>query len=521
MNSKKLYLFLSACHIIHITKKLEGPHMRIFPFLQLLLCISFAALAQSEENQPVIYADSVNNFIEIDGLGSSNTHTPFWLQANQYGTVPLDVPAGIARISFENYWALSPARNNATSAWRAGFGVEAAGILNEYKKILLPQAYASLKFKNWELFVGRKKQYVGLADSTLGTGSYAWSGNALPIPKISIGTNGFVAVPFTKGWISFNAFYSDGFFEKGRPATKNLKFHQKAFYARIGKNSSKLKLYGGFNHQVQWGGTSKYQENKDGKLPDGFANYIYAIFGTIGGTGTDVTYFDSTNRVGNHLGSLDLAVEVETYGSSIYFYRQFIYEDGSLFYLRGLQDGLTGLRIRRKNSFGANFEITEGVVELLFTKNQGGADFDPKVGKNRGIDNYFNNQQIRDGWSYHGRGLGTPFIPPTSQTSWKWPSYADNFTSNNRVLVWHLGLKGTLLRTIQWHTKLSLSSNSGAYNQRFVGSPKQFSGLIGLQTDVDALGGMTIKGSYATDIGDLYRKTHGFMLGIRKDFTFN
>ena len=489
--------------------------MKIFPILLFLLCISLAGFSQSEEpGQATEYVDSTTNFIEIAGFGSTNTHTPFWIQANQFGTVPLDVPAGAARISLENYWPLS-------SNWRAGVGVEAVGNFNENKKLLIPQLHATLKYKNWELFVGRKKQYVGLADSTLGTGSYAWSGNALPIPKIQIGTRGFVAVPFTKGWISFNAFYSDGLFEKGRPATTDLKFHQKAFYARIGKATSKLKLYGGFNHQVQWGGTSKYQENESKKLPDGFSNYVYAVFGTIGGSGDDVTHFDSTNRVGNHLGSLDVAVEVETYGSTIYLYRQFIYEDGSLFYMEGIKDGLTGLRIKRKNSYGANFEITEGVLEMLFTKDQGGNQFDISNGKTRGIDNYFNNQQIRDGWSYHDRGLGTPFIPPTSQTVWRWPNYADNFTSNNRVLVWHVGLKGTLFRQVQWHTKLSFSSNSGAYNERFEGSPKQFSGLIGAQTDVNLLGGMTIKGSYASDIGDLYRKTHGFMLAIRKDFSFN
>ncbi|MCE7065365.1 capsule assembly Wzi family protein [Dyadobacter sp. CY326] len=488
--------------------------MRFFPFLQFLLCISFAGFSQSEPDQVPEYADSTINFVEIAGFGSNNTHMPFWIQANQFGTVPLDVPAGTARISLENYWPLSP-------KWRAGIGIEAVGNFNENKKLLLPQLHATLKFKNWELFIGRKKQYVGLADSTLGSGSYAWSGNALPIPKLYIGTSGFVAVPLTKGWISFNGFYSDGLFEKGRPSTSGLKFHQKAFYLRLGKIDSRLKLYGGFNHQVQWGGKAKDLVSESGNLPDGFANYLHAVFGTIGGSGEDVTFFDSTNRVGNHLGSLDVAFEVETYGSSIYVYRQFIYEDGSLFYLKGVKDGLNGIRIRRKNSYGANFEITEGVLEMLFTKDQGGDQFDMGNGKKRGNDNYFNNQQIRDGWSYHDRTIGTPFIPPTSQTKWNWPNYADNFTSNNRVLVWHMGLKGTLFRKLQWHTKLSYSSNSGTYRERFHDSPKQFSGLIGAQTNVNLLGGMIVKGSYASDIGDLYRKTHGFMLGIRKEFSFN
>jgi hypothetical protein len=244
------------------------------------------------------------------------------------------------------------------------------------------------------------------------------------------------------------------------------------------------------------------------------------VIGSIGGTGPDITHFDSTSRIGNHLGSIDLALEVETYESSIFLYRQFVYEDGSLFYLTTLSDGLYGARVRKKNSYGANFEITEGVFEVLFTKNQGGDVFIIGNGKYRGHDDYFNNQQVRDGWSYYDRTIGTPFITPTSESSWKWPLYADNFTNNNRVLLYHLGLKGTLFRKIQWQTKFSYSNNSGTYKQRFDGSPKQFSGLIAMQTKLDILGGMTLKGAYATDIGDLYRKTHGFTLGLRKDFSF-
>ncbi|NIJ51553.1 capsule assembly Wzi family protein [Dyadobacter arcticus] len=493
--------------------------MRIFNFLIFLLVVPIIGFSQTEPSQPEIYTDSTTNYIEFDGTGSNNGHTPFWIQANQFGTIPVTGPAGIARVGIEHYWTLSANTNR--NIWRLGFGVEAVGSYNDTPKLLLPQLHATLKFKNWELYVGRKKQWVGLADSTLGSGSYAWSGNALPIPKIFIGTTRFVSVPFTKNWISFQAFYSDGIFERGRPATSGLKLHQKAFYLRIGKANSKLKLYGGFNHQVQWGGKSKYfGTTTDGSLPDGFSNYLHAVAGTIGGSGDNLQHFDSTSRIGNHLGSIDMAVEVETYEASFLLYRQFVYEDGSLFYLTSIADGLTGFRIKKKNSYGADFEITEGVLEVLFTKDQGGDIFIIGNGKYRGHDNYFNNQQVRDGWSYFDRTVGTPFITPTSQTSWKWPLYADNFTNNNRVLVYHLGLKGTLFRKIEWQTKLSYSNNSGTYLERFHGLPMQFSGLFAIQSKLDILGGLTLKGAYAADIGDLYRKTYGFMIGVRKDFSF-
>ena len=470
----------------------------------------------SQDTSATSYKDSTVNYIELMGFGGSTKRTPFWIQANQFGTVSKSTPAGSVRGGLEKFYSL-----NEKNTWRVGGGIEAVGNFTQQgSKLLLPQAYGALRFRNWELSIGRKKQWVGLADSTIGTGSYSWSGNALPIPKIKFGTIRYVNVPFTKGWLSFQAFYSDGWFEKNRPITSDLKFHQTAFYMRIGKSASKLKLYGGFNHQVQWGGKSPYLTDASNKLPNGFKNYLNVVFGSIGGSGENVTFFDSTSRIGNHLGSIDFAIELETYSATWFLYRQFVYEDGSLFYLKAIKDGLNGIRIRRKNSYGSNFEIQEGVLEFLYTKDQGGDDFIIGDGKKRGRDNYFNNQQVRDGWSYYDRTIGTPFIPPTSDTYPKYPTYADNFTSNNRVMVFHLGLKGSLYQSVNWYTKLSYSSNSGAYLAPFAGSPTQFSGLIALQTKLNILGGTLLKGSVAADIGDLYPKNYGFTLGLRKDFAF-
>ena len=482
----------------------------------LILINPTKGLCQFESLRTFSKSDTNIAYLEIIGFASTQTRTPFWIQANQFGTVPKTSPAGSLRVGLQKFWNLSNV-DSRKSDWTFGVGVEAVGNGGSNTRFLLPQIHATLKYRNWELFVGRKKTWVGLADSTMGTGSYVWSGNALPIPKIHLGTIQFVNVPLTKGWVSFQGIYSDGFFEKSRPITKNLKLHQKAFYIRLGKASSRLKLYGGFNHQVQWGGTSPYLSN-NGKLPSGFKNYINAITGKFNAVGSDVTHFDDNNRVGNHLGTVDFAVEAESYSASILIYRQNIYEDGSLYRLSNISDGLNGIRLRRKNSYGAFIEVTEGVLEFLYTKSQGGSivNYDQHI---FGKDDYFNNQQIRDAWSYFNRTIGTPFIPPTSDTQWKWPGYADNFTSNNRISVLHLGLKGILNQNIYWLTKLSMSDNEGTYDVPFKGNPNQFSGLLALQTRVSLLGGMLLKGSVAADIGDLYPKTYGFTLGLRKDFS--
>ncbi|PWJ60377.1 capsule assembly protein Wzi [Dyadobacter jejuensis] len=474
--------------------------------------ISFQALCQNLV--PNIYdkADSSFASVEIYGLSSSNNITPFWLHANQYGIIPKDSPTGALKVSIQKFWPAASTTNEPRK-FRVGIGAEVVGNRSQNNEILLPQAYVAMRYKGWELSVGRKKQNVGLADSTLGMGSYAWSGNAMPLPKIQLGTMGFIDVPFTKGWLAFNAFYSDGFFEKNRPYTSDLLFHQKALYLRIGNQNSRLKLIGGINHQVQWSGYSPY-ETINGKMPSGIKNYFRAVTGKLYPVGEELTPFDYENRVGNHLGTIDFGLQYLGFNYHWFFYRQNIYEDGSLFTLNNLADGLNGVTIKKQNSYGSNFEINQITLEYLYTKSQGGSQWDRTIILGR--DNYFNHAQVRDGYSYFNRTIGTPFIPPSSDTEWRWPAYW--FTANNRVAALHLGLQGSVFQKVLWMSKLSVSNNSGIYDVPFEGNPKQFSGILSLQTHLSILGGSTLKGSVAADMGDLYRKSVGFSLGLRKDF---
>jgi len=495
-------------------------------FLFLLGFFPLTAFSQTDSSSQL----SKPNYLEIGGLVSSTDRTPFWLQANQFGTVPrsgsaLTVRGGGARIwtwgqqDSISDWRLrhaNPARMQ--YAWQAEVGAEAVANFGAVTQLLLPQAYGAIRYGNLELFAGRRKQWFGLADSTLGMGSYIWSGNALPIPRIQIGLTRFTAVPFTQGWFSVMATYSDGWFENSRPATSELKLHQKQFYGRLGRPGGKFKLFAGFNHQVQWGGKSPYL-TVNGQMPKGLKNYFYMIVGrgrvdTIGANN-----FDNTNRIGNHLGTLDLAFEIDGANANWFFYRQNIYEDGSLYYLTNISDGLNGVRIRRKNANPESVvSIGEIVFEGLYTKSQGGPSFIIDKDKKRGRDNYFNNAQVRDGWSYYDRGIGTPFIPPTSETIWKFPNYADFFTSNSRVWVIHTGIRGTILNQLEWSTKLSFSSNGGVYDLPFPKTVYQFSGLLSLQTKTPWLGGTLLRGSLATDRGALYRSTTGISLCLRKEF---
>ncbi|HEV7349020.1 capsule assembly Wzi family protein [Telluribacter sp.] len=460
-------------------------------------------------------------WMEVSGYSATEPRLPFWLHSNQFGIVPRTGPVLSVRAGIEKLWKLSKNKGTAP-AWKAGVGVEAVGNLSPSQKSqgLLPQRYGTLGFGNLELWVGRRKQLVGLADSTLGTGSYIMSGNTVPIPRVQLGLRKFSDVPFTKGWLAILGFYADGWFENNRPVTSELKLHQKQLYGRFGKPGGAWKLYGGFNHQVQWGGKSSAQ-TVDGQMPKGFQNYLRAVTGrrSLGRLDSTATNFDNTNRVGNHLGTIDAGLEWNGTYTNVFLYRQNLYEDGSLYYLTNVKDGLNGIRIRWNQPSFRMITLKEAVVELLYTKSQGGEDFIIGVGTKRGKDNYFNNAQVADGWSYYDRTIGTPFIPPTTDTSPLWPAYG--YTSNNRVAVLHLGLRGTFMHRYEWSTKLSYSSNAGTYDLPFEPAPTQFSGILSVQRKVNWLGPNTIlKGSVATDVGELYRNSTGLMLSIRKEGLF-
>lgn len=507
------------------TKQLKKAPCRLTALLTIISALP--GFSQTHE-----ISDTRASYVEIGGLQSSAARTPFWLQANQFGTVPRTGSAIMLRGASHQSWRLGRHDDitrwrlehtpNPSPQWRASVGAELVGNFGRKETaILLPQIYGAISYGQFELSVGRRKQWMGLADSTLGTGSYIWSGNAMPIPKVQIGFTRFTTVPLTGEWLAIIATYADGWFESDRAVTSELKLHQKQFYGRLGRPGGKIKLYGGFNHQVQWGGKSPYQ-TVNGQMPKGFANYLRVIFGIPSDKqldSTTTTSFDNDNRVGNHLGTIDLALEIDGKRANWFFYRQNIYEDGSLYYLNNIADGLNGMRIRRKSYWpNARFSIREIVVEGLYTMSQGGADFENTL--TRGRDNYFNNAQVRDGWSYHDRTIGTPFIPPTTDTQWKYPRYADFFTSNSRVWAAHVGMRGTVLKRFEWNTRLSYSANQGVYDLPFNQVAYQFSGLLGLQWHTALLDGMIIKGALAIDRGDLYPNNIGGTLSFRKNLTF-
>ncbi|GAB3910725.1 capsule assembly Wzi family protein [Larkinella knui] len=450
---------------------------------------------------------------------SSGGRTPFWLRANQFGIVPTTTPAATFRLGISSDYG-KPVIDSGSIRQKKfdwGYGVDVVANVANTTKLLLPEAYVKARYGKIEFYAGRRRNVYGLMDTTLTSGSFAWSGNALPIPVIQIGTQGFVPVPLTKNFLAIYAFYNHGWFDNNR-IVRNTYLHQKALYGRIGKPGSKLKLYAGVNHQVQWAGYSDKISpdfTNNGYLPHSLKNYWFVVTSHRNPNKIDTTLpsFEE-NRVGNHLGTVDVALEADLGSFNLFLYRQSIYDDGSLFYLTNIRDGLNGVRLKNTRTERSFFSINEMLVEFLYTKNQGGPIFLIDNPAKRGRDNYFNHSQYVDGWVYGNRTIGSPFMTPGTDVRAGLPNGA---IANNRVSLLHFGLSGTIGR-VEWLGKLSYSSNIGTYNEPYYNNPKQWSSLFSLMAPVSlgGLGDFQINASFASDYGRLLYDSTGGYLGIRK-----
>lgn len=469
---------------------------------------------------------------EVGSYLSTSTETPFWLRANQYGIAPNRSPVLTLRVGLHSdYDTIGRSTGHRRAAkFDFGYGINIVANATQNrlpyeKSVLLPEIYVKVRRGIFDAYIGRRRELFGLADSTLSTGSYAWSGNAIPIPKIQISIPNFTPIGFTKGWVAVQGTFAHGYLD-ANGYIKNTMLHQKSLYLRLGRQRDMVRLYGGLNHQAVWGGQAADPTGipgtipVGGKLPNGLTNYLYVLT-TLNYGRTDTqqySFFDLTNRVGNHLGSIDMAVEVDLVRHVLYLYRQNLYEDGSLFYLLNIADGLNGVRLRRNNPKAL---VRDFLFEFLNTTSQGGDVFifdDPNL---RGKDDYFNHQQYRDGWAYRKHTIGTPFVAPAIGPQGQYPY--GTFTANNRVYVFHAGLAGslpihgrTLSGPVTYQTKLSFSRNLGTYDNPYQSVRNQFSAYTTIVAPLSMLGGLQFTASIAADAGMLYQNSVGTFISVKK-----
>ncbi len=441
----------------------------------------------------------------------------YFLRNMAYGTVPSKGSAWATQINISQ-----DIDSIAHSPLAIRYAIQGNLNLGKETRVLLPEAYLQLASRKFSLYVGRKREIFGIADSSLSSGSYIWSGNALPLPKVQASTKGFVSLG-KRQLFAFNTGMAHGWF--GNDSVQRYFLHQKWFYGRLGKPEWRVQLFAGFNHQVQWGGKPMrpYIETQTGKLISDYGNdwatYLKVVSGisrNAQGNGTDINGLplnEALNRSGNHLGTIDIATQIRFNYFRLLVYRQSIYEDGSLYYLSNISDGLTGISLRSLQSKSIIQQIN---LEWLRTDNQGGATGSGNtIPELRGGDNYFNNGIYDAGWTYKGQVIGTPLLTPLSQLN---PALLQGNTTlmnpsailNNRVKAFSLAISGSY-QAWDYQSRLVISSNWGTYG-RPLDNVRQVSFLQNLSYQ---RGNLHYIARLAFDSGTLYTSQFGAYVGIR------
>ncbi|WP_229254213.1 capsule assembly Wzi family protein [Dyadobacter sp. NIV53] len=403
-------------------------------------------------------------------LSGASAATPFWIQANQNGTIPNSGNFGTGQ--FGVYKIYNP-NNPRILQWSAG--AELIASYGTSTKLFASDLYVASKIGHFEILAGQKKHMTGLADTLLTSGSLSVSGNSRPIPRLQIAMPEFYPLFFTNDFISIKASYSDGLSHGTNinyGSTRHIPqtyFHQKTLYFRIGNDHQKLVGFAGINHQAIWGGEGKIAPLYEMKP-------IQAYWYTI--TGKTFNY----TKIGNHFGTIDLGLQWKRKEWSYFIYRQNIYESGSLFKVINFTDGLNGLSIKRNKSRLAGttyFQIRSILLEVVGTKDQ--TNSNPFSGISlfeKG--NYYNNYIYQNGWSFYGRNMGTPLAGNKNDTKPDTYSSVSEFTNNNRFWAFHIGATASWLNA-EILFKATYSRNFGTYINPFDVRKDQISILLNVE----------------------------------------
>lgn len=456
---------------------------------------------------------------EVSTYLSTSNITPFWLRSNQYGIIPTSPPILLLNGSAHKEYDSTKTKERIR---KFGYGYGFNGVINMGKEsqILLPEAFLKVRYGAFEIYVGRRKEIIGLVDTALTSGSYIWSGNALPMPKIQISIPNYTSI-LGRGLIAIKGSFVHGWFGN-QTFVENYYLHQKSIYGRIGKPHWKINFYSGFNSQVQWGGYAPFLVNnnyssQNGHLPSDFNTLMSIAFPlpfvrkafppkiNLG--------YDSENYGGNQLGSVDFTGELKLTQVNILFYRQLPYDLGSLFSsLVNADDGLYGVALKFKKPV---FTVNKITIEGFHTFNQGTYRSgiarllnikDRHFGESHG---YFQHGQYQDGWRYNEHIIGSPLmLDRHNETICNNDTPASSF---NQVKSIYLAMEGKLKKY-----NYGIKTNYSLYRQAINRHVNQFSFLA--YTNFFIRKEYQIKVSVAGDYGKKLKNSNGVSVSVLKNW---
>ena len=484
--------------------------------------------------------------IELQAIGTSSKAVPFWMRSNQFGSIPLKGISGSGIIRTSKDYSVDSGINklgNSRKIMDWGYGLELRFNGGSKSNFQLLETYIKGRVSIFQVKAGRSKDVMGLnGDSSLTSGNFAVSGNALGIPKVELSIPEYWRVPYLKGIFSIKGTFSHGWVGRtqildsirslppstdvfyigdNNPATY---LHQKSLYVRLGMKDWRLNLIGGVNHQAYWGNERRaYGPNF--KLSSVETFFYVATGKAYGSKGVP------SSKIGNQLGSIDLGLEYRFNDVKVMLYRQNFYDVGALSKLANISDGLNGVTIENLNysSKNSKLQVKKILFELFYSKNQAGYPW--SIPTKSGDEDYYNNFYYLRGWSYKNVGLGNPLITAIHDARSGQAYTTTDYFLNNRVVGLNGGLSGSL-SNITFTGKATYSWNYGTFGTSEYGSS---TGIIrnpqtnNLFIPVQQLSLYLVAEKYlsksysvgcatAFDTGHLLENSFGILFNIKKSF---
>lgn len=478
--------------------------------------------------------DSLIVSLMLLGAASSSGELPFWSVANTAGTMPQYNGA----MSAIDAYAGSGISDGLT--WDAGLSLSGVVMPSMFAldspvspvQASVDQLFAGLKWRSLSLDAGiriRPQLFPaaeGLAGSISSTGgNVAWSGNSRQLPGITL-TLDPVAVPFTSGHLLLFGRYGD-YLTTDRRYVQGALLHnmQVGLTLRFGRFDFTVSL----DHYALWGGLSP----DFGRMPVTLGNYFRVATGRSASPESNSTDSDKINVLGDHGGAECFRFGWRGEGWRLTFQHDIPYNDGSGMGFANWPDGVNTLHLGFDRS---DMWVTSLLYEFAYTMWQSGTRHegkDPATGVYKilgGLDNYFNNQDYRSGWTFAGMTAGFPLMFPcgTREGSWRKGGLTLG-VENNRLVAHHFGISGKLFRQAPYRLMVTMSRNYGTYKAPYLGQSqiyqdwgkveetplRQFSACFnGVIPGLFGRGGLSLLYGIYYDSGELLREGFGLLLGI-------
>ena len=455
-----------------------------------ILIFLLASVVLHAQNRP----DSITYSINSRFTGGTGSYAPFLSTTNQYDR--FDISPNSLTV-----WGTLHKEVKKQKTFDYGFGVELDGNISNTRSRFFPgELYAQGKIYFLNVNAGSKREVFGNQDEELSSGGMLWSQNSRSMPKLSIQSDGYVAVPYTKGYLEVKGGLSHGWFENQKDM-KGLLLHHKYAYIRMG-GSFPVNLSYGVQHVAQWGGRSSVY----GSMPVTLDNYLRIFLGKSGNS--TANWSDQENALGNHIISQNLGLDFKLKSVLVSVYWQSIAEDAPvqkfITNTPTIEDGLWGMSVKLPRILPLN----HFVFEYLNTTDQSGPWHDLDGVIYGGQDGYYTNGLIPNGWSYKGMTIGNPWL-----TSPKYNKEGSTSIVNNTVRLYYFSGKGTV-KSVNYRLTMAYSENYGHTAPIYNSCKTQFSWQLETSTAARFVKDTQISLGISGDRGSMYGNNLAVIIGV-------